>query len=116
MILVDTSRWIDHFRTGDPALATALGEGQVGLHPFILGELTLGVLPRRSSTLARLAALPCLVPSAHETVVSFIERYRLVGSGIGWMDAHLLCAAQASGWAIWTRDRPLLAAVARVRR
>ena len=43
---------------------------------------------------------------AHETVLAFIERYRLVGSGIGWMDAHLLCAAQASGWAIWTAIGP----------
>jgi predicted nucleic acid-binding protein len=51
MILVDTSTWIDHFRRSRPALVAALEDGQVGLHPFVFGELTLGHLPRRLDTL-----------------------------------------------------------------
>ena len=38
MTLVDTSTWIDHFRHRNPALGTALTEGQVGLHPFVIGR------------------------------------------------------------------------------
>ena len=98
MILVDTSIWIDHFRRADAALATALTAGQVGLHPFVIGELTLGTVPQRVTTLALLATLPCLVPSAHADVVAFAERNRLVGAGIGWVDVHLLCAARAARW------------------
>ncbi len=115
MTLVDTSTWIDHFRTADPALAAALAEGQVGLHPFVVGELALGGLPRRSATLALLATLPRLVPSAHDDVLAFVDRYGLTGSGIGWVDVHLLCAAHQAGWGVWTHDKPLLAAVKRVR-
>jgi predicted nucleic acid-binding protein len=105
MILVDTSTWIDHFRRTIPSLATALTEGDVGLHPFIMGELALGNVPRRSLTFALLNDLPHLVPSAHDEVLSFTEAHRLAGSGIGWVDAHLLCSAHRAGWAIWTKDR-----------
>jgi hypothetical protein len=114
MILVDTSTWVNHFRRADPALAAALTNGQVGLHPFVVGELALGGLPRRADTLALLDTLPHLVPSAHDDVVAFAERHGLVGSRIGWVDVHLLCAAHQAGWEVWTHDKPLLAAVKRL--
>jgi predicted nucleic acid-binding protein len=114
MILVDTSTWIDHFHHADPSLAAALTDGHVGLHPFVIGELILGRLPRRSHTLALLATLPGLVLSAHEDVVAFVDRYGLVGSGAGWVDVHLLCAVHAAGWQVWTHDRRVVAAAKRL--
>jgi predicted nucleic acid-binding protein len=36
-----------------------------------------------------------------------IEHRRLAGSGIGWVDAHLLASALLSGARLWTLDRPL---------
>ncbi len=114
MILVDTSTWIDHFRHTNAALGTALTAGQVGLHPFVIGELTLGTLPQRLTTLARLATLPCLVPSTHAAVVAFVDRYGLVGAGIGWVDVHLLCAAHQAGWDLWTHDRRVRAVATRL--
>ena len=109
MILVDTSTWIDHFRHADPALAVALTDGQVGLHPFVIGELTLGTIPRRTTTLALLATLPCLTLSAHDDVVAFVDRFGLAGSGLGWVDVHLLCAARRAGWDVRTHDRRMRA-------
>ena len=44
MILVDTSIWIDHWRTGDERLKSMLEAGQVLVHPFVVGELSLGNL------------------------------------------------------------------------
>ena len=114
MTLVDTSTWIDHFRHRNPALGTALTEGQVGLHPFVIGELILGTLPQRSVTLRLLSTLPCLVPSTHADVVAFVERHGLVGAGIGWVDVHLLCADQQAGWDLWTHDRRVRAVVTRI--
>jgi hypothetical protein len=43
----------------------------------------------------------------HPQVMAFIETHRLMATGIGWTDAHLLCAASRSGTVIWSGDRPL---------
>jgi hypothetical protein len=114
VILVDTSTWIDHFRRASPPLVMALTGGQVGLHPFVLGELALGTLPARRRTLALLETLPCLQQSTHGEVLDFVARHHLVASGIGWVDAHLLCAVQQAGWQLWTVDRPVRVAAARL--
>jgi predicted nucleic acid-binding protein len=58
VILVDTSVWIDHFRSTDPVLVAALEAGEVLMHPFILGELACGNLHRRQETLELLNNLP----------------------------------------------------------
>jgi predicted nucleic acid-binding protein len=42
MILVDTSIWIDHLRSGDTRLADLLDRSQVLVHPFVTGELACG--------------------------------------------------------------------------
>ena len=58
MILVDTSVWVDHLRTGDAALAGLLDAGNVLAHPFVIGELACGNLRRRGEVLALLRELP----------------------------------------------------------
>ena len=41
-----------------------------------------------------------------------IERHKLMGMGIGFVDAHLLASAQLSRTPLWTSDRTLkLAAI-----
>ena len=59
MILVDTSVWIDHLRSGEPDLAAALGDGLVMMHPFVLGELACGNLqnPQRGAPAFRGSSL-----------------------------------------------------------
>ena len=114
MILVDTSTWINHFRRAMPTLGLALIEGRVGVHPFIFGELALGNLPRRRETLTLLENLPWLALSGHDDVLAFVEQHNLNGSGVGWVDAHLLCAARHAGWQLWSADRRLGAVAARV--
>jgi len=42
MVLVDTSVWVDHLRTGSPVLSGLLDGGRVLGHPFVTGELSLG--------------------------------------------------------------------------
>lgn len=58
MILVDTSVWVDHLRSGDPGLGALLESGRVLMHPFVVGELACGNLHRRSEVLSLLKALP----------------------------------------------------------
>ncbi len=44
MILVDTSVWVDHLRSGDPAVAELLEQSRVIMHPMVLGEWACGNL------------------------------------------------------------------------
>ena len=55
-MILDTSVWIDHFRTRNAALTTLLDEGLAGTHPFIIGELAPGNLKsrRRLSLISKL--------------------------------------------------------------
>ncbi len=107
MIVVDTSVWIDHLRSGNLRLRTLLHEGKVLTHPFIIGELACGIVRNRSEILRLLQALPEARAAEHEEVLRFVEARRLFGRGIGWVDAHLLASALLSGAALWTLDRRL---------
>lgn len=44
---------------------------------------------------------------SHNEVLTFVDRHRLMGRGIGWIDAHLLASVSLVGVRLWTRDRPL---------
>jgi predicted nucleic acid-binding protein len=107
MILVDTSVWIQHLRQGSPALSRHLTEGQVARHPFVVGELACGQIKNRSEILGLLTSLPCAEVATHEEVLQFIDTYRLMGKGLGYVDIHLLASAALTGIAIWTLDRRL---------
>jgi predicted nucleic acid-binding protein len=108
MILVDTSIWVDHFRTGDATLATLLAHGRVLTHPFVIGELALGVLRQRCAVLTDLSDLPATVVATDAEVLRFINRHALFGRGIGLIDVHLLAAAVlTAGAKLWTNDKRL---------
>jgi len=106
-MLVDTSVWVEHLRRGDPALIGLLNREEVECHLFIVGELACGLLRRRSEVLELLQKLPHVPVASHEEVLTFIEQRRLMGRGIGWIDAHLLASAGLADTQLWTRDRRL---------
>ncbi len=115
MIIVDTSVWIDHLRSGDTVLADLLGSGRVLAHSFITGEIALGSLRQRDTVLGSLSDLPQATLASDDEVLMLIEREKLYGIGIGYVDAHLLAAARlTAGTLIWTRDRRLRQASARL--
>jgi len=110
VILVDTSVWIDHLRSGEPALVTVLEGGQVLMHPFVLGELACGSLKNRVEVLRLLGDLPAAPTATDPEVLGLIERRALMGRGIGYIDVHLLASVALAGVGrLWTRDRRLAA-------
>ncbi|PYQ52383.1 MAG: VapC toxin family PIN domain ribonuclease [Acidobacteria bacterium] len=113
-MLVDTSVWVDHFRRGDSRLGQLLERGEVECHPFIIGELACGNLRARDEILALLHDLPSLAAVEHEEALMFIDSHNLAGSGLGWIDVHLLASARLNGTVLWTRDRRLAAATQRL--
>lgn len=106
-MLVDTSVWIDHLRNGNDRLARQLDSGDVLTHPCVLGELACGRLTRRAEILAMFRSLPVASCATDDEVLGYLETHGLHGSGIGWIDAHLLAAASLSGTKLWTLDRSL---------
>ena len=114
MILVDSSIWVDHLRSGDPDLVDLLAATQVLAHPFVIGELALGNLRQRDSVLGALRDLPRATVASDDEVLGFIDRHALAGLGIGYIDAHLLASTRLSGANLWTRDKRLHGAATRI--
>ncbi len=111
-MLVDTSVWVDHLRRGNARFARHLEAGEVWCHPFVIGELACGRIRNRREILTLLGVLPQAPLALHEEVLEFIEANHIAGSGVGWIDAHLLASSRLGRLSIWTMDRKL-ASVAR---
>jgi predicted nucleic acid-binding protein len=108
MVLVDTSVWIEHLRSGDETLVRLLEGNQVLTHPFVIGEIASGNLADRDEILSSLMDLPDLSPATESEALYFLERNRLMGRGIDYIDVHLLAAAALAPPArLWTRDQRL---------
>ena len=114
MVLVDTSIWVLHLRTGDSHLKALLNDGKVLCHPFVVGELACGHIKNRTEVLSLLQALPMAEMAEQEEILQFIEIQRLMSVGPGLLDVHLLAAAFLSRAELWTLDRHLKAASARL--
>ena len=114
MVLADTSVWVSHFRDGNDELASLLNDGRVLCHPLIVGELACGNLKDRAIILSFLQLLPMSIEAEHNEVLSFIEKNRLMGKGMGYVDVHLITSAVLTGVPIWTLDKKLAQTADRV--
>ena len=107
MVLVDTSVWVNHFRRGNIHLKELLLNGEVVCHSFVIGELACGNIKNRSEILDLLQALPKAPTIDLAEYLYFIEQNHLSGTGIGFVDVHLLASARLSGVPLWTNDKRL---------
>jgi hypothetical protein len=115
MILADTSIWVDHLRRKDEALQAQLDDRSVLVHPFVIGEVALGHVAQRAEVILRLHWLPRAKVADTAEILRFIERYKLIGTGIGYVDVHLLASCRLTAdTLLWTRDKRLLAVAARL--
>jgi predicted nucleic acid-binding protein len=108
MILADTSIWVDHLRSRNPEMERLLGGGQIGMHPFIVAEISLGSLRNRQKMLDNLEALLEVTVATLSEVRHMIESHALYSKGIGLTDAHLIASClMTPGTQLWTRDGAL---------
>jgi predicted nucleic acid-binding protein len=114
MVLADTSVWIEHFRRGEPRLASLLTDGHVLIHPFVLGELACGNLKNRANVLSALQELPSAQLASTAEALRLIEDRKLYGRGLGWIDVHLLASALVSACDFWTLDKRLATTAAKL--
>ena len=110
--LVDTSVWVAFFRGEERArrVATLCAEDAAVLHPWVLGELSLGGLSAANRALLH-SLDRCPEPSA-DSLLGAISGHGMANRGIGFVDAALVHATHVDGVRLWTFDA-LLAGVAR---
>ena len=78
------------------------------MHPFVVAELALGSLRRRSETLSLLDRLPQVQIAQVTEVRLTIEARRLYNLGIGLIDAHLMASVLINpSTLLWTKDKRL---------
>lgn len=104
MILADTSVWIHHFRESNETLVRLLEMNQVAIHPHIIGELACGNLKNRKEAILDLEILPRTAVPGYNDVMDFIDKYKLYGNGIGFVDVNLLASCSHSEALLWTMD------------
>lgn len=115
MIIVDTSIWVDHLRGIDSPLDDILGSGSELLHPHVYGELLLNGLPKRGPFAEKIQSLKPAPLAASADVAAFILWAQLAGTGVGYVDAHLLVSAKMIGnGMIMTKDKNLAAQATRL--
>jgi predicted nucleic acid-binding protein len=108
-VLVDTSVWVNHFRTPNAELSQLLLRDDVLIHPFVLAEIACGTPPQpRQQTLADLASLKQTAFVSMDELIEFIEREALFGQGCGVVDLTLLASTLITpGALLWTADQKL---------
>jgi predicted nucleic acid-binding protein len=107
VIVVDTSIWADHFHRPIDHLLECIGNGLVSHHPFVTGELVLGNLTDRLKMVEMLDSLPQAPVVEHGQLIRFVEAQRMGGTGVGFVDAHLLASAASRQLRLWSRDKRL---------
>jgi predicted nucleic acid-binding protein len=115
VIIVDTSIWVDHFRRPQKELAALIAQGQIALHPYVFGELALGGFPSNGPVVDEMMELVrAPIASAPETL-AFIAWAGLSGTGVGYVDTHLLVSARLLvGGTLLTSDKRLYAQAERL--
>lgn len=108
MVLTDTSVWVDHLRGQCPDLSEWLSRRQVVIHPYVVGELALGHFRHDDQVLETLLDQPQARVALPDEVLTCIRERKLRGSGIGYVDAHLLASVLLDpGTRLWTLDQRL---------
>jgi predicted nucleic acid-binding protein len=134
LTIVDTSIWIGALtgargspghreRTGradrlpewftSVELEILLNRSEALVHPWVLGELSLGSInPRREEALEYLALQSPATVVPDDEVRALVARHKWHGRGIGWVDAQLAASALSHRAELWTHDTRLRAAAA----
>jgi len=107
-VLVDTSVWVNHFKTSDERLIEILEHDAVLTHPFVIGEILCGTPPSRHQIIPHLLNLKQARQASLSEVIRFVEQHKAYGCGCGFVDISLLVSAlMTPGASLWTLDKRL---------
>lgn len=107
-VLADTSIWIDHIAGKPTPLPDLLKARRVALHPLVIGEIAMSSLRERKLVIAELQKLPKVHVASNAEIMAMVEWQKLFGTGVGFVDAHLLAGVQMTDKAtLLTKDNRL---------
>jgi predicted nucleic acid-binding protein len=110
VVVVDTSVWADHFRKPEAELAEIGRSGKLRMHPFVVGEIAAGSLAQWDRTVMALRLIPAIPVVEDEIFFQFMKEHELMGSGLSFVDIHLLASVSGIPSAtLWSRDKRLAA-------
>lgn len=115
--LVDTSVWLRFLRGKEPhasELDRLLARDEVLGHDFVYGELMIGDVGGRTLLLEAYSEMHRAMLVPHAEVAELVRSRKLGGSGIGWIDAHLVASALVEHAGLWTADGPLAKVAERI--
>ena len=85
------------------------------MHPYVIGELATGNFPDWMRAIADLRSFSGPLPVSEDDYYGFVFRHKLMGTGIGFVDIHLLATAMSRAECrLWSRDKKLLAQAERL--
>lgn len=107
-VLIDTSDWIDLLDKGKKSVSDILVDPNLSCHPFVIGELALGNPGNRYDLIADLHTIPQIKVSEEKEVLYLVQKEKLYGRGIGYVDCHLLASTvSVPNTLLWTLDKRL---------
>lgn len=112
-ILADTNIWCDHFRSSNHTLVGLLEYDFLLTHQVVIGELSVGHLPKREQTLRDLQNLPTLPTPSFEETLHLVQERKLWGKGVQWNDFQLLASVILAGDCLLFTGDQRLATLAR---
>ena len=118
MVSVDAGIWLAFLRNEASAgsLRGLLEGDRVSVHPFVLIELRLKMRgPQRAQIIGDLERLVACAVDPPEEVSAFIEERDLKAAQVDLVGAHLLLSAVRHGDQLWSADRALHAAAAKLK-
>ena len=108
-IIVDTNIWID-FLAGKPEtleLKSLVSELKVLRHIWVESELRVGNIPKSEIFFGYYKQIPETIFVNYEILFQFIQKEKLAGKGLSFIDIGLYASAKMGNHLIWTNDRNL---------
>ncbi|MDX1960089.1 MAG: PIN domain-containing protein [Leptospiraceae bacterium] len=108
-VLIDTNIWIDYIKGKESSLVVQeiVSKNFAFRYSLIEGELRLGFIPNRNQFLERYRNLPSIQVISHEIVFQFIEKEKLFGISLNFVDISIYALARMNDCLIWTSDKNL---------
>lgn len=113
-VLIDTSKWVAHFRRRNEALVEPIERDSAATHPIVPHELACGTPPApRARTLHDLGLLPSVKHATLSEVMALIEREELYGPRCGLVNMTLVASTLITPGAAMSTQSMRLAELAR---